>query len=86
MSLDVFGDYEQFLGGVMLFDDDVRALIDRSYDEDLYGPLYVPNFLLPTYEEGTPVQLIVNPGVFITMDENNDPVALLHLIHSIQWQ
>ncbi len=66
LSLDVFGDYEQFLGGVMLFDDDVRAL---------YGPLYVPNFLLPTYEEGTPVQLIVNPGVFITMDENNDPVA-----------
>ncbi len=75
LSLDVFGDYEQFLGGVMLFDDDVRALIDRSYDEALYGPLYVPNFLLPTYQEGTPIQFIVNPGVFVTMDENNAPVA-----------
>ena len=75
LSLDVFGDYEQFLGGVMLFSDDVRALIDSSYDEALYGPLYVPNFLLPTYVVGTPVQLIVNPGVFVTLDDNLTPVA-----------
>lgn len=75
LSLDVFGDYEQFLGGVMLFSDDVRALIDSSYDEALYGPLYVPNFLLPTYVSGTPVQLIVNPGVFVTLDDNLSPVA-----------
>jgi len=75
LSLDVFGDYEQFLGGVMLFSDEVRALIDSSYDEALYGPLYVPNFLLPTYVEGTPVQLIVNPGVFVTLDDNLTPVA-----------
>ncbi len=75
LSLDVFGDYEQFLGGVMLFSDEVRALIDSSYDEALYGPLYVPNFLLPTYVAGTPVQLIVNPGVFVTLDENLSPVA-----------
>ena len=75
LSLDVFGDYEQFLGGVMLFSDDVRALIDSSYDEALYGPLYVPNFLLPTYVAGTPVQLIVNPGVFVTLDDNLTPVA-----------
>jgi multidrug efflux pump subunit AcrB len=75
LSLEVFGDYEQFLGGVMLFSDDVRALIDSSYDEALYGPLYVPNFLLPTYVAGTPVQLIVNPGVFVTLDDNLTPVA-----------
>ena len=75
LSLDVFGDYEQFLGGVMLFSDDVRALIDSSYDESLYGPLYVPNFLLPTYVAGTPVQLIVNPGVFVALDDNLSPVA-----------
>lgn len=75
LSLDVFGDYEQFLGGVMLFSDEVRALIDSSYDEALYGPLYVPNFLLPTYVAGAPVQLIVNPGVFVTLDENLSPVA-----------
>ena len=75
LSLDVFGDYEQFLGGVMLFRDDVRALIDSSYDEALYGPLYVPNFLLPTYVAGTPVQLIVNPGVFVALDDNLSPVA-----------
>ena len=75
LSLDVFGDYEQFLGGVMLFSDDVRVLIDSSYDEALYGPLYVPNFLLPTYVAGTPVQLIVNPGVFVTLDDNLTPVA-----------
>ena len=75
LSLDVFGDYEQFLGGVMLFSDDVRALIDSSYDEALYGPLYVPNFLLPTYVAGTPVQLIVNPGVFVALDDNLSPVA-----------
>ena len=75
LSLDVFGDYEQFLGGVMLFSDDVRVLIDSSYDEALYGPLYVPNFLLPTYVARTPVQLIVNPGVFVTLDDNLTPVA-----------
>ena len=75
LSLDVFGDYEQFLGGVLLFSDDIRAIIDSSYDEALYGPLYVPNFLLPTYVEGTPIQLIVNPGVFVSMDENQQPVA-----------
>ena len=75
LSLDVFGDYEQFLGGVMLFSDDVRALIDSNYDEALYGPLYVPNFLLPTYVAGTPVQLIVNPGVFVALDDNLSPVA-----------
>ena len=75
LSLDVFGDYEQFLGGVMLFSDDVRVLIDSSYDEALYGPLYVPNFLLPTYVAGTPVQLIVNPGVFVILDDNLTPVA-----------
>ena len=59
----------------MLFSDDVRVLIDSSYDEALYGPLYVPNFLLPTYVAGTPVQLIVNPGVFVTLDDNLTPVA-----------
>ena len=75
LSLDVFGDYEQFLGGVMLFSDDVRVLIDSSYDEALYGPLYVPNFLLPTYVARTPVQLIVNPGVFVILDDNLTPVA-----------
>jgi HAE1 family hydrophobic/amphiphilic exporter-1 len=75
LSLDVFGDYEQFLGGVMLFSDDLRALIDSSYDEALYGPLYVPNFLLPNYVVGTPVQLIVNPGVFVTLDENLKPTS-----------
>lgn len=75
LSLDVFGDYEQFLGGVMLFSDEMRLLIDRSYDEALYGPLYVPNFLLPNYVAGTPVQLIVNPGVFVTLDENFQPIS-----------
>ena len=71
LSLDDFGDYEQFLGGVMLFSDEVRALIDLSYDEALYGPLY----LLPNFVAGTPVQLIVNPGVFVTLDQNLKPIS-----------
>ena len=59
-SLDLFGDYLTFLGGVKLFDDTTRTMIE-TYQTNSQMSIYVPNFLLPTYVPGTPIQFIVNP-------------------------
>ncbi len=66
-SLDLFGDYLTFLGGIKLFDDDTRLLIDQYRETNGIG-IYVPNFILPGYVEGTPIQFIVNP--FLRVDNN----------------
>ena len=64
-SLDLFGDYLTFLGGVKLFDDQTRAMIE-TYQENSNMSVYVPNFMLPTYVPGTPIQFIINP--FLVVD------------------
>ncbi|MBN2299626.1 MAG: efflux RND transporter permease subunit [Acholeplasmataceae bacterium] len=68
ISFDVFGDYLTFLGGVKLFDDATRAMID-VYVENAGQGIYVPNAMLPTYVPGQPVQLIVNPYLVVTSGE-----------------
>ncbi|MGA0351697.1 MAG: efflux RND transporter permease subunit [Acholeplasmataceae bacterium] len=78
LTLDVFGDYTQFLGGVHLFDDEILDFIEVNYNPDAFGPLYVPNIFLPTYVQGDPVQFIVNPAIFVTVDENNFPTAIVN--------
>jgi HAE1 family hydrophobic/amphiphilic exporter-1 len=74
LTLDVFGDYKNFLGGVQLFDSKTLAFIEANYNESVFGPLYVPNFNLPSYVSGTPVQFVLNPSIFVEMDDDLNPV------------
>ena len=67
-SLNLFGDYLTFLGGVKLFDDQTRVMIE-NYQENSNMSIYVPNFMLPTYVEGTPIQFIVNPYLIVDNGE-----------------
>jgi multidrug efflux pump subunit AcrB len=67
LNFDLFGDYLTFLSGVQLFDAPTRAMIDAYVLENNQG-IYVPNFLLPTYNPGDPIQLIVNPFLKVTGD------------------
>lgn len=67
-SLDLFGDYLNFLGGVILFDDLTRTMIE-TYQENSGASIYVPNFMLPTYVPGTPIQFIVNPYLVVDNQE-----------------
>jgi multidrug efflux pump subunit AcrB len=72
----MFGDYENFLGGVMLFDANLRVLIDR-YMEQTGQSIYVPNIILPTYVQGTPIRLVLNPFLRVVHDELNQPVDII---------
>lgn len=79
LSLDVFGDFTQFLGGVQLFDGDVLDFVEANYDPTTFGPLYILNNpQLPTYVEGDPIQFIVNPAIYVTVDEDNFPNAIVN--------
>lgn len=60
LEFSAFGDYEMFLSGVQLFDDNTRKMIDAFILETGTG-IYVPNMMLPTYQDGDPLQFIVNP-------------------------
>jgi HAE1 family hydrophobic/amphiphilic exporter-1 len=75
LSLDLFGDYINFLGGVQLFDAETLAFIQANHNEALHGPLYIPSFLLPDYVIGTPVQFILNPSIFVTTDDEGNMVS-----------
>ncbi len=68
LSLESFGDYQTFLSGIRLFDDATRQMIDAFVEENGIG-IYVPNFLLPTYVDGTPRKFIVNP--YLKVDNGN---------------
>lgn len=63
-SFGVFGDYLTFLGGVRLFDQATRDMID-IYEANSGMSIYVPNVMLPTYVDGTPVQFIINPYLVV---------------------
>ena len=66
ISFDDFGDYLDFLGGVQLFDDATRAMID-AYIASAGMGIYAPNMLVdPTYTPGDPLQFIINPYLVIT--------------------
>ncbi|HAX03595.1 MAG: hypothetical protein A2Y45_09250 [Tenericutes bacterium GWC2_34_14] len=56
----LFGDYETFLSGVLLFDKDTQLMID-AYIENTNQGIYVPNSMLPGYVDGMPLVLVVNP-------------------------
>jgi HAE1 family hydrophobic/amphiphilic exporter-1 len=67
ISFDIFGDYKNFLSGMMLFDDQTRLLIDQ-YVVSSNQSIYVINAFLPTYVPGTPLKFIVNP--FLRIQDN----------------
>lgn len=60
LDFKLLGDYLTFLGGIRLFDDATRTMID-AYQESSKMSIYVPNVMLPTYVVGTPIQFIINP-------------------------
>jgi HAE1 family hydrophobic/amphiphilic exporter-1 len=79
LTFDIFGDFMQFLGGVHLFDDDILDFVEANYDPNTFGPVYILNNpQLPTYVEGSPIQFIVNPAIHVTVDANNEPIAIVN--------
>jgi multidrug efflux pump subunit AcrB len=76
IALSDFGTYEQFLGNIHLFDDDIRALID-AYTDNYGQGIYVPNLVLPTFVEGDQVEFIINPFIQVLTDENGDPTEIV---------
>ncbi|MDX9691713.1 MAG: efflux RND transporter permease subunit, partial [Acholeplasmataceae bacterium] len=69
ISFDILGDFNQFLSGVMLFDDETRQMIE-DYSETSGQGVYVINAFLPTYQLGDPLVLIINP--FLKVNGNNE--------------
>ena len=59
-SFSILGDYEQFLSGILLFDDETRLMIDQ-YIESTGTGIYVINAFLPGYTFGDPIYFLVNP-------------------------
>ncbi len=65
IDFSAFGDYLTFLGGIKLFDDNTRAMID-DYTATSGQGIYVINAMLPGYVMGDPIQFVVNPYLVIT--------------------
>lgn len=63
ISFDDFGDYNQFLSGIMLFDEETRLMIQNYYETTGQG-IYIPNGL------EAPIVLIVHP--FLKVNGNNE--------------
>ena len=57
ISYDVFGDYNQFLSGILLFNKDTLNLIDQYMSENP-GGIYIPNTIIFPNQK---LKFIVNP-------------------------
>lgn len=68
ITFDVFGDYENFLSGIQLFDDVTQQMIDR-YIETSGQSIYVLNAMLPGYVMGDPIRFVVNPYLKVVAGE-----------------
>ncbi len=60
-----FGDYQTFFGGVQLFDDQTRLMIDQFLLTSEQG-IYLPNMMLASYNDGDQIQMVINPFLKIT--------------------
>ncbi|MFP4177400.1 MAG: efflux RND transporter permease subunit, partial [Acholeplasmataceae bacterium] len=76
VDMTIFGDYEQFLGGVQLFKPEFQDMID-AYIADTNESIYTVNAMLPDYEIGTPVQFVIDPDLKVSRDGRiiDDPDA-----------
>lgn len=68
ITFDVFGDYENFLSGIRLFDVATQQMINR-YIETSGQSIYVLNAMLPGYVMGDPINFVVNPYLKVTAGE-----------------
>ena len=68
IDFNIFGDYHNFLSGVMLFDESTRSMID-AYVETSGQSIYLINAFLPTYQQGDPIKFIINPFLKISNGE-----------------
>jgi multidrug efflux pump subunit AcrB len=84
IDLTILGDYEQFLGGVRLFNPVLQDLID-AYIAETNESIYVVNAMLPDYQIGTPIQLVVNPDLKVSSDNRiiNDPASVRPTLGSL---
>lgn len=85
-SFALFGDYETFLSGIMLFDRQTQTMIDTYVSTSGQG-IYVPNMMLPDYVPGMPIVLVVNPflkvsGGTIVLDPFSADPTLMSLASS----
>lgn len=67
-SFDIFGDYKNFLSGVMLFPTELMPVIE-NYMEQSKQSIYLINAFLPSYNEGDPIKFIINPYLALDDDE-----------------
>jgi len=73
ISFNMFGDFQTFLSGVMLFDKETQTMIDiynQNPNLSLFNlnTVYILNAALPTYQMGDPIVFIVNPFLRINVD------------------
>lgn len=66
LDLNSFGNYLDFLSGVLLFDKETQKLIDDYLESNPNG-IYVPNAILPGYD-GTTIKFVINP--YLKVDSN----------------
>lgn len=60
IDFNIFGDYYNFLSGVMLFDQSTKIMIDEYVERTGQG-IYIINAMLPTYVQGDPIKFVINP-------------------------
>jgi multidrug efflux pump subunit AcrB len=68
ITFDSFGDYLNFLSGILIFDLSTKQMIDQFMRETNQG-IYIPSSLLPSYEEGDLVSFIINPALEVVGNE-----------------
>lgn len=63
-----FGDYQNFLSGILIFDEETTSMIDTYLSTASFG-IYITTNLLPGYQEGDLVKLVINPALEIVGNE-----------------
>ena len=74
IGFELFGDYETFLSGILLFDKEAQLMIDNYIENqevsmNLGNSIYILNVALPTYTPGDPIQFVINPFLKVNDQE-----------------
>ncbi|QLY40925.1 efflux RND transporter permease subunit [Hujiaoplasma nucleasis] len=75
ISFEMFGDYQTFLSGVVLFDQETQMMIDQYLDNNDVSmtqgnSIYILNMALPTYQVGQDIKFVINP--FLKVNDQNE--------------